>query len=127
MPSKPMKMCTKPGCPNLTKERYCPEHAKEDTRAADQRRGSAAQRGYGYRWQQYSKWFLRQPDNVFCKLQLPGCNNLAGCVDHIDPPNGPSDPRFWDKKNHQAACIHCNSVKGRRHKRGEGQPFEAKG
>jgi 5-methylcytosine-specific restriction protein A len=33
-------------------------------------------------------------------------------VDHIDPPDGPGDPRFWDTANHQPACIHCNSVKG---------------
>ena len=53
-------------------------------------------------------------ENQFCSLRLPGCTFIAQCVDHIDPPDGPDDPRFWDKNNHQPACIHCNSVKGHR-------------
>ena len=123
MPSKPKHMCNKPGCPNLTNDRFCPEHTKQDQRQQDRRRGSAHERGYNYRWSQYSKWFLKQPENVFCKLQLSGCDNLSECVDHIDPPNGPNDPRFWDVANHQGACIHCNSVKGHRMIRGDSKPF----
>jgi len=103
---------------------YCDKHKKQDQRVRDKRRGTPHQRGYSYRWSLYSKAFLRNPDNVFCKLQLPGCTNLAGCVDHKDPPDGPDDPRFWDPNNHQAACIHCNSVKGHRMIKGEAEPFE---
>lgn len=125
MPTRPARSCAQPGCPMLTRERYCPQHKKEETRRYDAKRGSAHERGYTSRWNRYSKWFLSQPDNVFCKLQLPGCTNLSKCVDHIDPPNGPNDPRFWDLKNHQGACIHCNSVKGHRKIIGEGKPFES--
>lgn len=132
MPSRPKRPCAHPGCPELVDKGYCEKHqkykrteTKEQRRAQDQRRGSAHERGYTSKWQRYSKWFLRQPDNVFCKLQLPGCTNLAQCVDHVEPPSSPEDPLFWDPKNHQAACIHCNSVKGRRMMVGKAEPFEA--
>lgn len=123
MPTRPLRPCSKPGCPNLTTERFCAEHKKSEAQRYDKERGTAASRGYTYRWQKYVKWFLRQPENAFCKLQLFGCKNISQCVDHIDPPDGPSDPRFWDPCNHQAACIHCNSTKGHRYMKGEGKPF----
>jgi len=115
MPIKPFRPCNQMGCPELIRDgRYCERHKKEKQKQIDDRRGSSRERGYDGRWQKYSKWFLRQPQNVFCKIRLPGCNNLAQCVDHVDPPDGPNDPRFWDTSNHQAACIRCNSVKGHR-------------
>lgn len=122
-----MKLCAWPGCPNLVRGgvTHCQEHAKQKQKLNDERRGTAHERGYSYRWSQYSKWYLRQSENVFCKLQLPGCTNLAQCVDHIQAHNGSSDPLFWDRDNHQASCIHCNSVKGRRTMRGEAEPFSS--
>lgn len=115
---KAMRLCKHPGCTNLTTSGYCDQHkdeARERERIADRRRGTARERGYNYRWHKYSKAFLSRPENKFCKLHLDdGCNILAECVDHIDPPDGPNDRRFWDASNHQAACIHCNSVKGHR-------------
>lgn len=126
MPRRPLRPCSYPGCPVLVADgSRCPEHKRQEAQRYDQQRGSAHQRGYTPRWRRYSQWFIRQPENVFCRLQLPGCTNLTQCVDHIDPPDGPSDPRFWDPNNHQGSCIHCNSVKGRRYLKGEGNPFEA--
>jgi 5-methylcytosine-specific restriction protein A len=132
MPSRPKRPCAHPGCPQLVDKGFCEQHqkykrieTKEQRRVQDQRRGSAHERGYTSKWQRYSQWFLRQPDNVFCKLQLPGCTNLAQCVDHIQPPSNPDDLLFWRPENHQAACIHCNSVKGRRTMVGKAEPFEA--
>ena len=126
MPNKPMRICNSPGCNQLVSSGRCPKHTKQEQRRYDKQRGSAHQRGYTYRWYQYTKWFLSQPENVFCKLQLDsGCANIAQCVDHIDPPDGPNDPRFWDTSNHQGGCIHCNSVKGHRYIKGEAEPFEA--
>ena len=114
VPNKPKRPCSKPGCNVLTDFRYCDMHIKEQSRIDDRMRGSAHERGYTSRWQRYSKWFLSRPENVLCKLELVGCTIFSRCVDHIDPPNGPDDPRFWDTTNHQSACIHCNSVKGRK-------------
>ena len=125
MPSKAKRICNHPGCRELVDGRYCEKHKKQDQRVRDERRGSAHERGYTYRWSKYSKLFLSNPENVFCKLQLPGCTNLSECVDHIDPPDGPDDPRFWDPNNHQGACIHCNSKKGHSKQVGTAKPFEA--
>jgi 5-methylcytosine-specific restriction protein A len=124
MAIKPKHPCSHPGCAALVDKGKCPEHSKQDAKRYDNQRGSAHQRGYTARWARYSKWFIRQPENVFCKLQLPGCTNLTGCVDHIQP-CPPTDPLFWSPANHQGACIHCNSVKGKRYIVGEGKPFEA--
>ena len=119
MPNRTMHFCRHAGCDELTEHNYCPEHEHEHEERRreqfdryDKQRGSSAERGYDARWQKYSKWFLKQPQNQICKLHLPGCTLIAKCVDHIDPPSGPDDPKFWDKNNHQPACIRCNSVKG---------------
>jgi 5-methylcytosine-specific restriction protein A len=125
MPNKPLRPCARHGCPALVTSGYCPQHAKQEQQRYDKQRGSSSERGYGSRWAKCSKYFLSQPENVFCKLQLQGCTNLSECTDHIDPPDGPNDPRFWDPNNWQGACIHCNSVKGHKHIKGEAEPFEA--
>ena len=113
---KSLKFCSHAGCRNLTHDKYCEEHAHElvEERKKDWHRGgTAAKRGYNYRWSKYSKWFLQQEGNQFCKLHLDDkCAIMAQCVDHIKPPKGADDPLFWDTSNHQPACIHCNSVKG---------------
>ena len=124
MPSKPLHICNHPGCPNLAADRFCIEHTKQERQRYDKQRGSASERGYTYRWSKYSKRFLSQPENVFCKLHLDsGCTEISQCVDHVDPPDGPNDPRFWDPANHQGACIHCNSVKGHTMIKGVAEPF----
>lgn len=122
--AKRMKMiCRWPHCGALANKcGYCAAHAGaaaaeqlRRAKAADMRRGSSRQRGYSARWDRYSKLFLAQPQNQFCALRLDaGCAIIAQCVDHIDPPDSASDARFWDPRNHQPACIHCNSVKGHR-------------
>ena len=117
MPRRPRVPCNYPGCHELIEagQRYCARHKRQEQKRYDDKRGTAAQRGYGSRWRRYSKWFLRQPGNQICKLRLDdGCAFMADCVDHIKPPNGKDDPLFWEPSNHQASCIHCNSVKGRR-------------
>ena len=123
MASKTLRFCLHPGCRTLTDKKYCEAHAGEDVaRRAEQdkRRGNANQRGYTYRWSKYSKWFLSQPGNQICKLHIDeGCTLVADCVDHIQPVCGRDDPNFFRRENHQASCIHCNSVKGHKFLRGE--------
>jgi len=126
MPTKSLRFCNHPGCKQLTDNSYCPDHiaeceAKQAERLKryDKVRGNAQSRGYTGRWQKASKAFLNKPENQICKLHLQGCTMIATCVDHIDPHNGQGDSRFWDKMNWQAACIHCNSVKGHKKIMGE--------
>ena len=106
--------CNHPGCRELVEKGYCEKHRRQATRLSDQRRGSSNDRGYDWRWRKYSELFIRRPENVFCAIKLPGCTRLAECTDHIVPPRDKDDPLFWDANNHQPACIHCNSVKGRK-------------
>jgi 5-methylcytosine-specific restriction protein A len=97
----------------LDRPGWCVTCEAKQQRIADKDRGSAHQRGYTSRWREYSKWYLSQADNQLCKIKLPGCSIIADCVDHVKPVDK-DDPRFWIESNHQAACRHCNSVKGRR-------------
>lgn len=132
-PSK--HFCNAPNCPNITANKYCAEHQylqdEEDRKRAEflKNRGrknnyghklNSRQRGYTSKWDKYSKWFLSQPQNQLCALRLDDkCARVAQCVDHINPPKDAKDPLFWDRKNHQPACIHCNSVKGHRNMPGK--------
>lgn len=113
MAQRALRPCKKIGCNKLVSSGYCNEH-KHLEKQRDRDRGTAFERGYNYRWRQYSKWFLKQPGNQLCKLKLDdGCKYIAECVDHIVPHNG-NQQLFWDRNNHQSSCIHCNSVKGNR-------------
>ena len=125
MPNKPLRPCSHSGCKELVASGMCEQHSKREQQRYDKQRGTAAERGYNTRWAKYSRWFLSQPENTFCKLQLSGCTNISRCVDHIKPPSSKDDPLFWDTSNHQGACIHCNSVKGHKTQEGTGRPFEA--
>jgi 5-methylcytosine-specific restriction protein A len=111
--------CSYPGCSKLVDKGYCDKHKKQK-----ENRGTAHQRGYNYRWSKYSKAFLSRPENVFCKLQLEGCTNIAQCVDHVIAVDGANDSNFWDVNNHQPACLHCNTLKGRKTIKGKGKAFE---
>ena len=128
MATRSARFCKYPGCNNIIVGAisYCNVHIADAEAAAarqkqakqrrgDMRRGNSRERGYTSTWSKYSKAFLARPENQFCKLHLDsGCAVVAQCVDHIEPPKNAHDPLFWDKTNHQAACIHCNSVKGHR-------------
>lgn len=114
--------CAIQRCPHLTEGRYCAAHEREHGREYDQRRPTAAARGYGQRWQAYRKAFLAKPENHFCRC---GCGQRATDVDHIKPVIGPDDPLFWDKSNHQPLAHECHSRKTRieqnlREHRGDG-------
>lgn len=128
MASRSARFCKYENCSNIVtgSANYCNDHKAEaeaeaarrkqaKQRRGDMRRGNSRDRGYTSAWSKYSKAFLARPENQFCVLRMDGgCAVVAQCVDHIDPPENATDPRFWNKANHQPACIHCNSVKGHR-------------
>ena len=69
-------------------------------------RKTAAQRGYGARWQRYRAGFLRK--HPLCQMHmLQGQVVEASVVDHIVPHKG-DQTLFWDKANHQALCKTCH-------------------
>lgn len=101
MPSKP---------PRHRHSAFTAEQAEKNRkRDVDRRRGSAAERGYGARWQRLRKEFLRaHPLCVRC-MDL-GSVRSADVVDHIKPHKGNKN-LFWDQANWQALCASCHNRK----------------
>ncbi|MEV7264192.1 HNH endonuclease signature motif containing protein [Micromonospora aurantiaca] len=90
-----LKVCPVAGCPELVDKGRCARHRRE----ADQRRGTAAERGYDHRWRQTRAQVLR----LFPGCTEPGCDERATEVDHIDG-LGPRGPRGHDLTNLRAYC-----------------------
>lgn len=110
MPQKLKRPCNKPGCPELTNNGYCDEHKKQKQQQQDERRGTAHERGYTYRWAQYSTLYRKKhPLCVMCERE----GKIVGSqhVDHIIAVRGAKDPMFWKEENHQALCQSCHSRK----------------
>ncbi|MQY32597.1 hypothetical protein SRB17_05510 [Streptomyces sp. RB17] len=85
MPRRPgWRVCTVPGCPELTDQGgRCPEHRRE----AEQKRGSARQRGYGGRgWQSVRRLVLDRDPQCVCTDQAHGhgerCGQPSTVADH---------------------------------------------
>ncbi|WP_026523286.1 HNH endonuclease [Butyrivibrio sp. MB2005] len=105
MPMKPKKPCKHPGCPKLTDEKYCEEHAA--MHRSD--RAGAASRGYNAAWRRESKKFLMaHPLCVRCMEDKKMVK--ATVVDHIVPHRGDNN-LFWDRSNWQPLCKHHHDVK----------------
>jgi 5-methylcytosine-specific restriction enzyme A len=120
MPLKPLKPCNHFGCPNLVKNGYCDNH-KKDKYTYDKRRGSAAQRGYNYRWTKYREIFLRS--HPLClECEKKGIIRNATVVDHIVPHKGDNE-LFWDGSNHQSLCKRCHDQKTVQHDGGFNNPI----
>ncbi|QNB48516.1 HNH endonuclease [Thermanaerosceptrum fracticalcis] len=109
MPTKSKRPCSWPGCPELTTERYCEKHKKQEQRRQDERRGTAAQRGYDARWRKARKRFLSA--NPLCaECMKQGKIVPAIVVDHIRPHKGDYE-LFWDESNWQPLCKQCHDRK----------------
>lgn len=112
MPTLPPRPCASPGCPAIG---YCPKHAKirvsaptPQPRLYDDRRGSSAQRGYGYAWQKKRRdYLIRHPLCV-------RCGKPATDVDHVLARRfGGSE----DEGNLQALCSYHHKQKTVRERR----------
>lgn len=126
MPAALMRVCAANGCPNLVTSGRCASCQKVKQQAYDDRRGSAASRGYGSKWTQVSKG-LRRGKLRWCGDTIRGYpTGDSACpqeglgrvpsdvVDHIEPVNGPNDPKFWDRNNWGALCHGCHNRKRQR-------------
>lgn len=125
MPFAAPRPCTHAGCGVLVRDGSgrCPAHARADASASDARRGTATERGYGYKWQQAREVFLRGHP-VCHRHDLQGEVVAATVVDHVIPhkikvARDSGDPvalakaekLFWDRKNWQALCKQCHDAK----------------
>lgn len=110
MPIKPAHPCAYPGCPELVRDgRYCPAHSRTSQAAYDRDRGTAAQRGYGGRWQRLRAIVLRaNPLCVDPYHRHPEQVVPATEVDHIIPKRqGGTD----SVDNLQSLCRECHNAK----------------
>ena len=112
MPGKPKRTCLKPGCSELTIDKYCTKHQEErqqQLNEADKARGTAAQRGYSSQWRKARAGFLRKhPRCVHCMRE--GILTEATVVDHIIPHKG-DKVLFWDRTNWQPLCKRHHDIK----------------
>lgn len=90
---------------------------REAQRAHDQRRGTAAERGYGWRWRNEDDtgaadaWLKLHPLCQEC--QWHGRTKAATLVDHKRPHKG-NRQLFWDRDNWQSLCLACHQKKTNR-------------
>lgn len=109
MPTRLQTPCRAPGCIELSDRGYCTEHMANREKEYEQRRGSAASRGYNGDWRKARLMFIkRNPLCVHC-LAI-GVYREATDVDHIRPHKGSRD-LFWDVGNWQSLCKSCHSTK----------------
>lgn len=122
MPSKPLRLCSKAGCRQLTRASFCDSHKDElqkRKQKADRYRGTAQQRGYTYQWSKArTAYLLAHPLCVHCLLN--GMHTQANIVDHIDPHKG-DQVKFWDHDNWQALCKRHHDIKTAREDGGFGR------
>lgn len=86
--------------------------AEEAAREADQRRGSARERGYTTQWDKASKGFLAKHPLCLACLAA-GITALSEVTDHVEPHKG-DRARFWNRDNWQPCCRwHHDVVKSR--------------
>lgn len=132
MPAALLRACSgRPGCPNLVEHGRCADCQRVHQQAWDDRRGSAASRGYTWRWSEYSRRAREDGPLLYCGDRMPGAPETTdsvcaregratalahggGVVDHIEPVDGPDDPQFWDRTNHQGLCHPCHNAKRQR-------------
>jgi 5-methylcytosine-specific restriction protein A len=81
-----------------------------------EQRGTAAQRGYGYRWQKAREGWLRKHPLCAMHTQM-GRVVPAVVVDHITPHRG-DQALFWDKGNWQSLCKQCHDAHKQRQEKG---------
>jgi len=80
----------------------CEPHAAKLQREVDQRRGSAASRGYDGKWAKArTSWLRAHPLCMKCESEQRVVS--ATVVDHIVPHKG-DRKLFWDSANWQSLC-----------------------
>lgn len=111
MPYKLKTRCRYPGCPELVRGYpYCVSHRREIYRLRDERRGTAAARGYDEAWSRVAAQ-RRQLDCYLCQpCLLEDRLAPAKTVDHIIPVHVRPDWRL-ELRNTQVICVPCHQRK----------------
>ena len=101
MPWAPRKLCGYGACTVLTKDKYCPAHAKprEARKEYERNRPSSTKRGYGRRWAKLRRMVLHR--NPLCK-----CGALATEVHHARAKKHGGEDSF---ENLESMCHTCHT------------------
>ena len=109
MAPRSKRPCSYPGCNQLTTERFCEVHKRQERQRLDERRGSSSERGYTYRWRLARQTYLaKNPLCVMCEKE--GRLTAANVIDHIIPHKGDKE-LFWDRSNWQSLCKRHHDIK----------------
>lgn len=104
------------------------ERERERWKQDAERRGTAAERGYGSQWRKARAGFLRKHP-LCCCCEANGRVTPATMVDHVVPHEGDWS-LFWRREDWQGLCDDCNQrIKQPieiRWKRGEAEAWELK-
>ena len=111
MPTRAPSACRRPGCPGLVRNGVCsrcgPLRKMADV-AHDERRGTAAERGYDARWVKLRLFHL-QGAPLCRRCAAQGRVTAADLVDHIVPiADGGA---VLDEENLQSLCRRCHDAK----------------
>ena len=118
MPIKSLHPCNRPGCPQLTRERFCPEHALEAAAESERARETAVQRGYDHRWSKIR--IMKLSRDPLCERCLAmGREAPAVLVHHRD-----RNPKNNAPENHESLCMECHD---REHVRDRFKPRRERG
>ena len=106
MPYKPMKPCSRDGCPNLTHDRYCAQHAGDaDFSRRAYNYDPAVRKRYGSRWRAVrAAYIAAHPLCEQCRRE--GRFTPAEEVHHILPL---SQGGGHDTENLMSLCKRCHS------------------
>jgi 5-methylcytosine-specific restriction protein A len=129
MPHKALGICREPGCGARCAVGRCAKHAHlAPSKLYDDRRGSAAKRGYGRRHEKWRAMILAR--DPLCMIQkmcgrsldrpgepahLPAPSTVADHKKPLDPANPLAGD--WSLENGQGACKACHDWKTRQEHR----------
>jgi len=123
VPARPKSICRASGCGKLIEAPgFCDKHKKQVRKQHDERRGTAAERGYDSKWAKARGFYLREhPLCVNCELNQRIV--AASVVDHTVPHklkdaiDSGDEVRitraralFWDSSNWSSLCDHCHNT-----------------
>jgi len=106
MPYKPKKPCAKHGCRELTANRYCETHAKQEAKQYNRHgRDPGSNKRYGRTWKQIRAAFLSA--NPLCAMCKDNGKLTPAVLAHHKVRLADGGTNDWD--NMTALCNECHS------------------
>ncbi len=106
MPRKPKRPCSYQGCPNLTYERFCEEHKREENKRYEKyERPYDAHKRYGRAWKAVRDSYVRE--HPLCEVCFK--NGLLIPAEHVHHIKPISEGGGNNKSNLMSVCKSCHS------------------